>query len=121
MNKKVIWIGAGFLIVIGLLVGLKKAGVIGKEEGIAVTVEAVQLRTITESVNASGKVYPEIEVKVSPDISGEIVNLFVEEGDRDQILKSPKNDYTKRLISAVPVPDPKEQKIRREARLATKK
>ena len=36
-------------------------------------------------------------------------------------LKNPKNDYTKRLISAVPVPDPKEQKIRREARLALKK
>ena len=47
--------------------------------------------------------------------------LLVEEGDRDQILKNPKNDYTKRLISAVPVPDPKEQKIRREARLANKK
>ena len=47
--------------------------------------------------------------------------LLVEVGDRDQILKNPKNDYTKRLISAVPVPDPKEQKIRREARLATKK
>lgn len=47
--------------------------------------------------------------------------LLVEEGDRDQILKNPKNDYTKRLISAVPVPDPKEQKIRREARLASKK
>ena len=82
MNKKIIWIGAGFVIVIGLLIGLKKGGVIGKEEGVAVTAEAVQLRTITESVNASGKVYPEIEVKVSPDISGEIVNLFVEEGDR---------------------------------------
>ena len=47
--------------------------------------------------------------------------LLVESGDRDQILKNPKNDYTKRLISAVPVPDPKEQKIRREARLALKK
>ena len=47
--------------------------------------------------------------------------LLVEEGDRDVILKNPKNDYTKRLISAVPVPDPKEQKIRREARLAAKK
>ena len=47
--------------------------------------------------------------------------LIVEVGDRDQILKNPKNDYTKRLISAVPVPDPKEQKIRREARLALKK
>ena len=46
--------------------------------------------------------------------------LLVEQGDRDQILKNPKNDYTKRLISAVPVPDPKEQRERREARLAAK-
>jgi len=46
--------------------------------------------------------------------------LLVEAGDRDAILKNPKNDYTKRLISAVPVPDPKEQKIRRVARLADK-
>jgi peptide/nickel transport system ATP-binding protein len=47
--------------------------------------------------------------------------LLVEVGDRDRILKNPKNDYTKRLISAVPVPDPAEQRIRREARLALKK
>ena len=47
--------------------------------------------------------------------------LLVEVGDRDQILKNPLNDYTKRLISAVPVQDPAEQRIRREARLANKK
>ena len=47
--------------------------------------------------------------------------LLVEIGDRDQILKHPVNEYTKRLISAVPVPDPAEQKIRRDARLAAKK
>jgi HlyD family secretion protein len=82
MNKKLIWILVGLAAIIVLLVGLKKAGVIGKETGEEVTSEKVQLRTITESVNASGKVYPEIEVKVSPDISGEIVNLFVEEGDK---------------------------------------
>jgi HlyD family secretion protein len=80
MNKKIIWGIVGFVVLVVVLVGLKKAGVIGKEEGIEVTVEKVALRTITESVNASGKVYPEIEVKVSPDISGEIVSLFVEEG-----------------------------------------
>jgi len=80
MNKKIIWGIVGFVVLVVVLVGLKKAGVIGKEEGIEVTVEKVELRTITESVNASGKVYPEIEVKVSPDISGEIVSLFVEEG-----------------------------------------
>ena len=45
---------------------------------------------------------------------------LVEVGTRDQILKSPREEYTKRLISAVPVPDPAEQKIRREARLALK-
>jgi HlyD family secretion protein len=82
MNKKIIWITISVVGLIVLLVGLKKAGVIGKEIGEEVTTEKVQLRTITESVNASGKVYPEVEVKVSPDISGEIVNLFVEEGDK---------------------------------------
>ena len=45
---------------------------------------------------------------------------LVEVGERDQILKKPKNDYTRKLISAVPVPDPKEQRERREARLAGK-
>ena len=82
MNKKLIWVLVGLAAVIILLVGLKKAGVIGKEQGEEVTTEKVQLRTITESVNASGKVYPEVEVKVSPDISGEVVNLLVEEGDK---------------------------------------
>ena len=46
--------------------------------------------------------------------------VLVEVGDRDQILQHPKSDYTRRLISAVPVPDPAEQRIRREARLANK-
>ena len=45
---------------------------------------------------------------------------LVEEGDRDEILKKAKDPYTQRLIAAVPVPDPAEQKKRREARLATK-
>ena len=43
---------------------------------------------------------------------------LVEVGDRDQILKNPKEEYTRRLISAVPVPDPEEQRQRREARRA---
>jgi peptide/nickel transport system ATP-binding protein len=44
---------------------------------------------------------------------------LVEVGLRDDILKSPKNEYTRRLISAVPVPNPAEQRARREARLLT--
>ena len=43
---------------------------------------------------------------------------LVEVGDRDQILKNPQDPYTQRLISAVPIPDPELQRIRREARLA---
>ncbi len=45
---------------------------------------------------------------------------LVEVGDRDQILQNADNAYTRRLIAAVPVPDPAEQRIRREARLAAK-
>lgn len=71
----------GLLIVVIALVALKKAGVLGKDEGLKVATEKASKRTIIETVNASGKVYPEIEVKVSPDISGEIVELPVMEGD----------------------------------------
>jgi peptide/nickel transport system ATP-binding protein len=43
---------------------------------------------------------------------------IVEQGEKDQILRNPQHEYTKKLISAVPVPDPKEQRQRREARRA---
>lgn len=88
-KKKLLWIILGLGVLVIMLVGLKSAGVIGKEEGLKVATEKVEARNITETVNASGKVYPEIEVKVSPDISGEIVDLQVKEGDsvrRGQIL-----------------------------------
>jgi peptide/nickel transport system ATP-binding protein len=45
---------------------------------------------------------------------------LIEVGPRDQILKNPKNEYTRRLIAAIPVPNPAEQKLRREARLAAR-
>ncbi|CAB4539953.1 MAG: dipeptide ABC transporter ATP-binding protein [Actinobacteria bacterium] len=45
---------------------------------------------------------------------------LVEIGDRDQILNNPQNEYTRKLISAVPVPDPQEQRQRREARAKSK-
>lgn len=81
MNKTLKWIIISLMILIVLLVILKKAGVLGKDQGIKVTTEKAIKRTIVETVNASGKIYPEIEVKMSPDISGEIVKLNVEEGD----------------------------------------
>lgn len=81
MSKKTKWI----LIIVGILllvlIILSATGAFGKAEGTKVTTEKVQKRTIIEVVNASGKVYPEIEVKVSPDISGEITELTVQEGD----------------------------------------
>jgi len=88
MSKTVKWILFSLLGVIVLLVAFKMlAG--NKDEGLKVSIEKASRRTITETVNASGKVYPEIEVKISPDISGEIVELNVEEGDsvkKGQIL-----------------------------------
>ncbi len=89
MSKKMRWILVGLLAFVGLLIGLQKAGAFGKDEGTRVTAEKVVKRTIIETVTASGKVYPEIEVKVSPDISGEITELTVAEGDsvkRGQVL-----------------------------------
>jgi len=81
MSKTVKWILISLVLLIAALVGLKAAGVFGKDEGTKVTAEKVQKRTIIEIVNASGKIYPEIEVKLSPDVSGEITELNVQEGD----------------------------------------
>src|SRR5215207_4112917 len=88
MNKTVKWILIGLAVLIILLVAAKAFSGSSKE-GIKVTAEKAQRRTIIETVTASGKVYPEVEVKISPDISGEITELNVEEGDsvrKGQIL-----------------------------------
>src|SRR6476660_851914 len=88
-KKKIRWIIIILVGLIVLLIILSKAGVLGKDEGTKVTAEKAVTRTITETVTATGKVFPEVEVKVSPDISGEIVDLSVEEGDtvhRGQVL-----------------------------------
>jgi HlyD family secretion protein len=59
----------------------KKVGWFGKEETIKVAVEKAEKRTIIETITANGKVQPETEVKLSPEVSGEIVELNVMEGD----------------------------------------
>ena len=81
MNKKWIWILSAIAFVVLSLLILKKTGLIGKDNGVKVTVEKATVKNITEIVTASGKVYPEVELKISPDISGEIVQLTVQEGD----------------------------------------
>ena len=71
----------GLLALLGVLVflGIKKSK--SKPKGISIELEEVKKRTIKETVTGSGKVFPEIEVKISSDVSGEIVNLYIQEGD----------------------------------------
>ena len=81
MTKKSKWVLISVVALLALLFVMSKMGVFGKKEAVKVTAEKVQNRTIIEVVNASGKVYPEVEVKITPDISGEITQLTVQEGD----------------------------------------
>lgn len=75
-------LGVGiFILAVLLLVGIL-TGIIKTETALMVETEKVERRTITETVSASGKIQPEVEVKISPDVSGEIVALLVKEGDR---------------------------------------
>lgn len=79
MNKKLKWfliIGGSLLLLWIIFKGLGKGDSAEK-----VAVEKATKRTIIETVNASGKIYPEVEVKISPDISGQVTELRVEEGD----------------------------------------
>lgn len=59
----------------------KRVGWFGKEETFEVTTEKGKKRTIIETTTANGKIQPETEVKLSPDVSGEIVELYVKEGE----------------------------------------
>jgi HlyD family secretion protein len=82
-SKKLLPFAIGLLvIVIVLLVVGKKAGWIGKEFAVKVSVMEAESRTINEYITANGKIQPQTEVKISPDVSGEIIELFVAEGDQ---------------------------------------
>jgi HlyD family secretion protein len=71
---------AAIVLVVLALVG-KKAGWFGKSISYEVTTEKASLRNITEIITANGKIQPETEVKITPDVSGEIVELIVKDGD----------------------------------------
>jgi HlyD family secretion protein len=79
MKKKTLWwvIGSGIALLIILIIVAKKTS----NQGTKVAVEKAALHTITETVTASGKIYPETEVKISPEVSGEIIELPIQEGD----------------------------------------
>jgi len=79
-SRNRLWLVIGGVV---LLVGMV-AGVIiknkGKEAGIPVTVEKAFVKTITQVVTATGKVQPEIEVKISPEVGGEVIAIPLKEG-----------------------------------------
>lgn len=72
-------LGLGGLLVILVIFAAIKAR--KKPKGESVEIEKVSRRDIREVVSASGKIFPEKEVKISSDVSGEIVELYVREGD----------------------------------------
>ncbi len=79
MKKRTLWwiIGGSIVLLIVLIVVAKTTG----DDGIKVAVEKAASHTITETVTASGKIYPETEVKIAPEVSGEITQLNIQEGD----------------------------------------
>lgn len=81
-NKKILPYAIVLLIIaIVVLIAGKKMGWFGKEFTISVATEKVEAKTLTEFITANGKIQPETQVKISPDVSGEVIELNVEEGD----------------------------------------
>ena len=78
MNKRNILIALGGLILVSILIYIVKNRSRGELE---VNVGKVENRTIISTVSANGKIRPEAEVKISADVSGEITELYIEEGD----------------------------------------
>ncbi|HPW97792.1 MAG TPA: efflux RND transporter periplasmic adaptor subunit [Flavobacterium sp.] len=84
-KKKIYWILAIVIVVIIALVVMKKKGMLGSNtELIEVESAAVNEITIVETVSATGKIQPETEVKISSEVSGEIIALPIKEG---QVVK----------------------------------
>ena len=84
MSKKTIYILVGSAIgLILLLIILKKTGVVGNnDDSKIVELSKVAQTTIVETVSATGKIQPEIEVKISSEVSGEVIALTVKEGQQ---------------------------------------
>ncbi|MCE5346769.1 MAG: efflux RND transporter periplasmic adaptor subunit [Bacteroidales bacterium] len=82
-NNKIlkILVPIAIVLIIFAIIG-KKKGWFGKELTVKVAVENAERRLIIESITANGKIQPEKEVKISPDVSGEIVELTIKEGDQ---------------------------------------
>lgn len=100
-NSRLKKISAAFLIIVLSILVLIFSGVIKLDNKIKVEIEKAERRDIIETVSASGKIQPEIEVKISPDVSGEIVELLVQEGDivdKGDLLLKIKPDIYKSIL-----------------------
>lgn len=101
-SKLFIWISVVLVILLVGGFGLRKAGIIGGGlQGVAVETDKAKLKTITQVVSASGKIQPEVEVIIRPDVSGEIIELPVKEGDfvrRGELLVRIKPDIYQATI-----------------------
>ncbi|MBK3518620.1 efflux RND transporter periplasmic adaptor subunit [Carboxylicivirga marina] len=89
MKKPVVIAIVAVIVIFVLLVVAKEQGWVGQEYQEKVLAEKAQLRTITEAITANGKIKPMVEVKISSDVSGEILDLLIQEGQevkRGQIL-----------------------------------
>lgn len=80
-NKTLMYLGIGVGVLIIIAIIGKQAGWFGQKEGTKVTMAKVERKTIIETVSANGRIQPEKEVKISSDVSGEIRELYVMEGD----------------------------------------
>lgn len=76
-KKRILWISLSALVVLVILAVVFKGG----KKDLAVETAKVESRTITEIVSVTGKIQPESEVKISADVSGEIIDMLVHEGD----------------------------------------
>ncbi len=82
MKKKYkIGIGVAVVLLLVVLVVMKKQNMIGGKDLLQVKIAKVEGRNIVETVSANGKIQPQKDIKVSPFISGEIVELTVKEGE----------------------------------------
>lgn len=79
-KRNLIFIALGLIVIIVLVILAMNKG--DERDGIKVTAEKVEKRTIIEVVSANGKIQPEKDIKISPYISGEVIELYVKEGDQ---------------------------------------
>src|SRR5699024_11398027 len=104
-TKKILTI-CGIILVVLIVFGLgaRSLGWLGDNEGVTVETSKAEMRTITQTVSASGKIQPEVEVVIRPEVSGEIIELPIKEGDfvekGDLLVRIKPDIYESRMPSS---------------------